>query len=229
MEKKQKRKAIIAIAFYFLTMLIVPLLTLIPVLSNPKFIDIDYANIVLDNQTTIKMMLYTDFVSLIGLMILVGKDAFLDKGKLNIKKLLIYFIKFTVLSFLIDILVQTIVIRLFPGIHSSNNQMMLLEMFKQSPILMGLVITVIGPVVEELVFRYAIFKCFKNKKVAIVVSTIVFGLLHVDLAIPDVFFVIIYCCMGYMLGKIYEKTDDLRYSTLVHCLYNAFETLMMIL
>ena len=44
---------------------------------------------------------------------------------------------------------------------------------------MILAVVIFTPIVEELVFRKAIFGLFKNKWVGFAVSTLIFGLIHV--------------------------------------------------
>ena len=94
---------------------------------------------------------------------------------------------------------------------------------------MGITTAVIGPVIEEMIFRYSIFKIFKNKKTALIVSSICFGLVHISLSLSDLFFIPVYCGMGYIMGKFYYDTNDLRYSTAIHIFNNSFEVLIALL
>lgn len=88
--------------------------------------------------------------------------------------------------------------------------------------LMGaLAIGVIGPVVEELIFREAILgymmKSDVNKWVAIIASALVFGIIHANLAqIP---FAIV---IGIIFGIIYYKTGNIVITSILHIVNNSF-------
>lgn len=88
--------------------------------------------------------------------------------------------------------------------------------------LMGaLAIGVIGPVVEELIFREAILgymlKSDVNKWVAIIASALVFGIIHANLAqIP---FAIV---IGIVFGIIYYKTGNIVITSILHIVNNSF-------
>ena len=63
---------------------------------------------------------------------------------------------------------------------TSDNQSVIEEMMRSSgAIPMFLSAVVIGPICEELVFRKAIFDVFKKPEIAIIVSSIAFGLIHI--------------------------------------------------
>ncbi len=85
----------------------------------------------------------------------------------------------------------------------------------------ALAIGVIGPVVEELIFREAILgymlKSDVNKWVAIIASALVFGIIHANLAqIP---FAIV---IGIIFGIIYYKTGNIVITSILHIVNNSF-------
>lgn len=83
-----------------------------------------------------------------------------------------------------------------------------------------LCVALLGPVVEELFFRGAILKALLRKYrpwVAIVVSGLVFGLIHVNPA--QVAFA---CLAGILLGWLYWRTRSLIPCMVVHVLNNGF-------
>lgn len=83
---------------------------------------------------------------------------------------------------------------------------------------------ILGPIVEELIFRKAFFGVISNQKVAVVVSSFIFGLIHV-LAEPTfldlVINIIPYVVIGFVFGYIYTKHHkNLFIVTLVHMITN---------
>ena len=85
----------------------------------------------------------------------------------------------------------------------------------------ALSIGVIGPIVEEFVFREALLgsmlKGGMNKWVAITASALVFGIIHANLAqIP---FAIV---IGIIFGIIYYKTGNIVITSILHIVNNSF-------
>jgi len=91
-------------------------------------------------------------------------------------------------------------------------------------IFMVLSAVVLGPIVEELVFRKAIFGLIKKPYIALVVSSFVFGAIHllseaslVDALINGVSYII----MGFVFGLIYIRTKkNIFYPIAVHMISN---------
>ncbi len=85
---------------------------------------------------------------------------------------------------------------------------------------------IIGPVVEELVFRKSIFGLFKNQYVGLVVSALLFGSVHL---LGEVSFIdglingISYIVMGFVFGIIYiTNKKNIVYPIIVHIVSNLF-------
>jgi membrane protease YdiL (CAAX protease family) len=80
-------------------------------------------------------------------------------------------------------------------------------------------IIVIAPIVEELVFRgyvYIVLKSKSNKNVARIVTSIIFSLLHFNVAVSVPLFVFSMC-----LTKAYEDSSDIREPIVMHSLFNT--------
>ena len=76
------------------------------------------------------------------------------------------------------------------------------DMYSRYPILVS-IMAITSSFVEELVFRYTLRTVFKNKIVFIVVSSVIFGLLH-GIGVATLLYVLI----GVFLAVIYLKTDE---------------------
>lgn len=127
---------------------------------------------------------------------------------------------------------------------TSSNQLAIQGIMQSNGfIFMAISVVIFAPVVEELVFRKAIFGLIKSEKKAIIVSTITFGLLHVTtelfmlLSVSGFSFAnfmnlivisIPYLGMGAFLGYYYSK--NLRNLSLligIHALSNLVSILIM--
>lgn len=114
------------------------------------------------------------------------------------------------------------------------NQQAIESSFKSQYGILILAVTVVfAPVIEELIFRKSLFSLIKNPKIAIIVSSLLFGLIHVVAETSVLGFVtnwITYSASGLALGYIYIKNNHNVWSSImVHALYNFVAVLIMIL
>lgn len=89
-----------------------------------------------------------------------------------------------------------------------------------------------APIVEELIFRGILRRFIKNNKLFIVVSGLIFGLIHtmgeanlanaIIMAIP-------YAILGGGFAYIYAKTDNITNNILAHSFQNTIATLLSLL
>ena len=100
------------------------------------------------------------------------------------------------------------------------------ELIESTPIwLVFLVVVIIGPIIEELMFRkFMIDRLARyGDAVAITVSSIAFGLFHGNL------YQFFYAAMlGFVLGYIYTKTGNVKYSIFMHMLINFFGSVLVL-
>ncbi|MBQ7668441.1 MAG: CPBP family intramembrane metalloprotease [Clostridia bacterium] len=131
--------------------------------------------------------------------------------------------RFIVKGFLITILLSIIgnIIRIaLTGNISSVNQLTLLEM----PVLYLLFAAFFwAPIVEECVFRGSIRRFIPNKYVFIILSGVIFGLLHTvaEEGLANVFITAIpYGIIGMCLAAVYEKSNNIITNIAIHALNN---------
>lgn len=90
-----------------------------------------------------------------------------------------------------------------------------------------LLAVVVAPVTEELIFRAGIYRFLKSRLspgVAIVLSSALFGSIHVHLlSFPSLML------LGGILCLAYELTGSLRVPVLIHALFNLNTTLLIVL
>lgn len=114
------------------------------------------------------------------------------------------------------------------------NQAIIMESLQgNGVILMVISAVLLGPIVEELIFRKAIFGLFKNNTIAMIISSFAFGIIHVlsEPSIIDLMINIIpYLVMGFVFGYLYIKHErNLFVVTMVHILTNLISIISIIL
>ena len=86
---------------------------------------------------------------------------------------------------------------------------------------------------EELTFRKSIRNIFNNKIVFIIISSFIFGGLHVltyDIKLLDLLYLIPYCAPGVAFAYILVKTDNIFNTISLHLIHNTIlMTLQVIL
>ena len=116
---------------------------------------------------------------------------------------------------------------------TSDNQSYIQEILQsKSAWAMILAAGFIGPICEEIVFRHAIFKACKTKEMGIIISSLVFGMIHVISSlgmyngISIILMTIPYVISGMALSIVYVKNDcNIWVPTIVHMLSNIISIL----
>lgn len=91
-----------------------------------------------------------------------------------------------------------------------------------------------APLCEEIVFRACLIdECAAhiNRKVSVMFSCLLFGLLHVFIPLfggsfTQIFFLPVYALSGYLLYECRKRTGSIICSTAVHCLVNGASLLL---
>lgn len=93
-----------------------------------------------------------------------------------------------------------------------------------------IVLIFLSPVIEEVIFRYIIFKVVLRNTlklplwVAAGISSLLFGMMHQPLEAA-----LLATGFGLILCSVYEKTEKLRYSICIHFGFNLFSFCILLL
>ena len=121
-------------------------------------------------------------------------------------------------------IITGLIARKMVGGTPSNNQALLNELPLWFMIIFG---SIIGPFIEEGVYRGILGKIINNKVVFVIISTLLFAAMHVVTiaSIPEnpleYWFLLQYGVMGLVLSINYTRTKNIFTSTLIHMLMNA--------
>ncbi len=159
----------------------------------------------------------------------VANDFAMRLQKKKLLAILIFFAIYFVANIVLNALIyffHDVVFNLSGEIGSNQNQSSLESTIKTAPLVAFLAIVVLGPLMEEIAFRYALIGSFKSKRVGVLVSVIVFASMHLLASIGtgtllnDLWTLPSYLLMGTILALIYVRTDNLFYSYLFHMINN---------
>ena len=167
-------------------------------------------------------MLFGSFVVLYGILVafkLVRKDCIPSWETQRFKGILPTIICMLLMALGIELLLK-------PFDFTSQIQMQMFGAMK-SNLLCVLLLTVMGPLIEELVFREGILrqlvhKYHVNPFIAVFISALTFGIVHFNLAQGVPAFL-----LGLLLGGLYLLTDDIRLCLVAHIVNNSMALLSL--
>ena len=178
-------------------------------------------------------MLFT-YLMMLGALLTI---AFTSRRKTFIKKFtrpldylygLLYAIGIVISGLLIGIIVS------FFYNETNSNQEIVESMIGNYPIFAIILICFLGPVCEELTYRVGLYSFLRriNKVLAIVVSTIVFAMIHYDFTaanyIAELWSLPSYLACGLILSLAYEHRGP-ACSIAAHMTYNAIALIIVII
>ncbi len=107
----------------------------------------------------------------------------------------------------------------------TENQDMIVDMFNILRIPTIISVAICAPIIEELVFRYSIGTLIKSDKVFLIVSSLVFGIMH-GIGIITILYVLI----GVALGLVYLKyKKNVVAPMIIHIMNNSFSVILLLL
>ena len=133
---------------------------------------------------------------------------------------------------LIGMMFFNILIPLISPVDQANNEAMIQEMLKLSPILSFISATFFAPFIEEMIFRKSLGDIFKNKKIMVFMSALIFGLLHVVFSLKtpwDLLYILPYGSLGAAFAYIIYKKDNIFIPIFFHVLHNGVITFFSII
>jgi len=125
---------------------------------------------------------------------------------------------------LLDKLIDPVIDKMFPV--SAEDYQVTLTTLRKSPATSFIRICLFAPIAEEILMRGFIFTGLQNRHgimVALIVSTILFALLHFNFSQT-----LSSIISGLILGLLYIKTDSLFCCVVAHSLYNSISYFSMI-
>ena len=112
-----------------------------------------------------------------------------------------------------------------------SNEEMVRNLFKANIFIAFVSSCFLAPILEEILFRFTLFKCTNNKYIFLLTSSILFSLFHVTnlQSIVQIFFLCSYLILSFTLSYILYKSKNICNSILVHSIHNLFMALLLFL
>lgn len=174
----------------------------------------------------------TNILFMLLLFFIYKNDLTRDFKKL--KKDYKYIIKTAIKYWLIGLsimLVSNLLISLINGGKIPSNEKNVRELLERVPVYMFFQVSIYAPFTEEIIFRKSIRNIFRNSLLYIIVSGLIFGVMHVfsDISMISILYIIPYGVLGGAFAALYNKTDNIFSSIFVHSLHNTFAFLILII
>lgn len=186
-------------------------------------------------NTKLNVLLFTfsDLIVLLILLCIYWKDFVKEFGKFknNFKKAMDTGIACWVVGFIIMIISNLILVTLFHA-DGANNENTVRSMIHVVPIVMGLNVCILAPIIEEIVFRKTLYDVVNKKAwLFILLSFLMFGWAHVSsmaTTLVDWLYLIPYGALGGAFALAYHKTDTIFTTICLHMMHN-FLTFLLVL
>ena len=185
------------------------------------------------NDSNFTILYLVSYIIMLILLFFIYKKELIEewkKFKKNISKNLDIGFKYWLIGLAIMI-GSNIIINMIFGKGQSNNETAVQSMITALPIVMLISAGIIGPIIEEIVFRKSIKNLIKRKWLFIITSALIFGFVHITSAndIKQLLFIIPYSALGYAFASMYYETDTIYTSIVMHQIHNITLTLLSIL
>ena len=127
-------------------------------------------------------------------------------------------------------LISNLYLNYFVG-NMATNEVSNREFLFANPIISVLLMAIVAPILEEVVFRLNIKKAFKNKYVFCIVSGLLFGGMHLlsSTSLKELLYIIPYGSLGFFFAKAYYETDNIYTSIIAHMFHNSLSIFFIFL
>lgn len=138
-----------------------------------------------------------------------------------------YWVIGLILMSLFNLIISNIISKEIP-----ENEQLIRLMFKDMPIYVFLSVLLFAPFTEELIYRKSLRNVFKNDKIFIVFSGILFGLAHVVYSYKelwDFLYIIPYGALGSSFAYMYIRTKTIFVPISFHFIHNFLSIVMTLI
>lgn len=184
-------------------------------------------------EVKILLNLFSHLFLLVILLIIYRKDlkVYFKRMKKNIFKTLDNSLKYYLLGILGMIITNLLIAFLFKE-SGADNERLVQNMITSSPYIMLITAGIIGPIIEELIFRKAFMDAFKSKWLFILLSGLIFGAMHVigtSSNLSGYLYLIPYASLGLSFAYMDYEENNVLPSIIMHIIHNSLLVMISIL
>ena len=152
----------------------------------------------------------------------VYKDIFINDFKTFKRKYIKTIFLYWIIGFILMVISNFIINLIIPN-GISNNEQANIDMLINNKLLYSIMLCFIIPFIEEVVFRIELKKKYKNKYIFVLLSSLIFALLHLlsNNNLIELLYFIPYFILGITFSLIYFKNDNIYSNILAHMLHNS--------
>lgn len=223
----EKLKKIAIFIGLFLIFLFSSLFYIIPL----EILNIDYNT--LNSSMKVLLSIGSSLIIILILVIVYHRDLkeMLSDYKKNYKEYFDLGLKCWFVGLVIMCL-SNILISMLTPVHEANNEVLVQNMLKASPFLSFISSSLLAPFIEEMIFRKSLGDIFDNKYFKIIISALIFGILHVIFSFNtwyDFLYIIPYGALGGAFAYILTKKNNIFIPITFHVLHNSIITIISII
>ena len=129
-------------------------------------------------------------------------------------------------------LISNFILVFFLHLGLSTNEQTNVDMIRDSMIAQTILVVIVAPIIEELVFRLSFRKMTDNPHIYAFVTGLLFGFVHIITSLSNplgFLFLIPYSALGVAFGYLYKKTDTIFSSLIMHMFHNTVTIAIIIL
>lgn len=147
--------------------------------------------------------------------------------KSYIKTIIIYELIGFLLMMLSNYIINYLIIPNGLSINEVNNRELLLN----NKIIYPIILCIFIPILEEITFRLEFKKNIKNKYIFLIISSLIFALLHIisSTKLIEIIYIIPYFILGLTFTSIYQKTNNIISNIIAHILHNTIIVFIILL
>ncbi len=128
-------------------------------------------------------------------------------------------------------LISNIIVSSISNITTPTNQEYIIKLLEKYPIYTLISTIIIAPILEELIFRLSFRKIFKNDLLFILLSGLVFGILHLSVAktLSELLYIIPYSIPGFIFAYTLKKSNNILVPISLHMFHNTVLTIIQLI
>lgn len=144
--------------------------------------------------------------------------------KNNWQKIVFFSILFTSLVYISNFILYYLL-----GDIAQNESLVREELFA-SPILMSINIIILGPIVEELIFRMPFKNVQKHKFLTFIIYSLIFAGVHIVIktSLLEILYIIPYMFLSLSFSYSFYKTDNIYLSMGIHIINNFLNVMILL-
>ena len=204
-------------------------LLLFAALLGSAFVSLDlFANSPLLGELIEDLALMLLAVCFFGKQLLAAlRDLFRGNRRRHLNRLFFLFLLFVTVFLANNILLSSLLSSIF--VNNQHEAELDAVVMTASPFLVFLCSSLFAPVLEEIIFRFGLFRLFNlwNRWAAHILCALLFAFLHIwqflliDHDWIQLVVMLPYCVMGLCMSVLYEKTENLCFPVFLHMLLNG--------